>query len=397
MIPSVQPTLPDIPPLPVEELVPGERQAVDEMIRTLEKQVAGDARVSGFAVRDAHPKNHGLVNATFIVDETCPVDLRHGLFCTPRAFPAQIRYSNGAPTPAHDLLSDVRGMAIKLSGAKTSFLGDEHHDFLLATGEAFFGRDAVDFVSFVPVAKSAIKVMWYFFRRLRRWHGGLQLLNGRKVPPSPLAQEYFSQTPYRLGPHCVKYHVRPSHSRSSKGDPLYLKPILRNLYSWLLLLVSQLQVLINLIVRPRVDIVGSMPGYDAMRGSLARDLMATHVKLDFLVEKWPDLSKLPAWAIEDPTWRWSAPWVKVATIDVDQQTDIASRDGVAERMSFTPWRVTAKHQPLGSINRARYRIYTGMARYRNDLNKTGAAASSVAPRARDRAVDDDETARGVRD
>ena len=91
-----------VPTLPVEEVPAGEGDAIDAMVATFKKQIS--ERYQGtMALRDAHPKSHGLVNARFIVDAQCPVELRHGLFATPGRFAAQIRYSNGLPFVRHDL------------------------------------------------------------------------------------------------------------------------------------------------------------------------------------------------------------------------------------------------------------------------------------------------------
>jgi hypothetical protein len=348
-----------IPPLPVEEVPPGERAAIDSMIATLQTQIR-DRYKDTIALRDAHPKHQGLVNASFIVDRQCPVELRHGLFRAPARFDAQIRFSNGKPIVKHDLDMDVRGMAIKLHRVEDSLLGDSDQDFLLATGDAFFGMNAADFVDFPEAATSFLKTAGYFIRGLRL-RGAWQLLKAVRVPASPLAVEYFSQTPYRLGPHCVKYHVQPSKRRSSTGDPWYMKPGIRHL----------LGLFITVLGAFSEKAAQLVPGFDGLRDSLARDLKNESVKMDFLIQRWPDLSQLPVWAIEDPTRRWTAPWVNVATIEFHQQMDIRSRDAKAEHMSFTPWRAHRVHQPLGGINRARLSIYCEMSAFRNRLNGVG--------------------------
>src|SRR5581483_9321131 len=109
--------------------------------------------------------------------------------------------------------------------------GESGQDFMLATAEAFFGRDAVDFVGFIPASESPLKTLWYFLSGLRL-RGLLRLKQSMKTPPSPLALEYFSQTPYRLGPHCVKYSVRPLTPRKAKYDPWYLWPVVRTPIGW---------------------------------------------------------------------------------------------------------------------------------------------------------------------
>jgi hypothetical protein len=338
-------------PLPVEEVPSGEEQAIDDMIAELKRELESRYHPPEVTRRDAHPKHHGLARARFIVDADCPIELRHGVFAhVGRAYEAEIRFSNGHPLVNHDLASDLRGAGIKLNTGERSLLGDNGQDFLLATGETFFGRDAVDFVDF-PKASLTTRTSIAYFLKPHRLRGGLQLMKGRRVPASPLAVAYFSQGPYRLGPHCVKYQLRPAVRRSSAGDPWFMRPIARHLLAWL-----------GARLRNR------LAPFDALRDALHRDLVGDHVTLEFYVQRWPDLSRLPVWAIEDPRRRWNAPWVKVATIVVFQQDDATSdkRLACAERMNFNPWRARAEHQPLGGINRARGRIYREMSIFRNE-------------------------------
>ena len=342
--------------MPVEEMLPGEHRAITLMIATLQDQIR--ERYAGkTALRDAHPKHHGLVTATFSVDRECPAELRHGVFSTPGRYAAVIRYSNGHPEVDHDLASDIRGMALHVSTPNASLLGDMAQDFVLSTGEAFFGTNAVDYVDFPAASVSPPKVLRYFIGG-RRWRGGWQLIKGRTNPASPLVADYFSQTPYRLGPHCVKYQVRPAATVPS-NRPWYLKRRVRFVLGW--------RVFVAGLFRGR-EAVRGIPEFNALRDSLARDLAHGSVTLEFLVQRWPDLSTLPVWAIEDATRVWNAPWIKVATIEVHQQADIPSRDRQAEQMNVSPWRAYPEHQPLGSINRARLAIYREMSAFRTRLN-----------------------------
>jgi hypothetical protein len=345
-----------IAPLAVERVPPGEAKAIRTMIDTLKAQLE-KRYAPGATRRDAHPKHHGLVMARFTVDRTCPAELRHGVFSTPQDFEAWVRFSNGDPIVKHDLGPDLRGMAIKLRHVGCTLLGEPGQDFVLATGEAFFGKDAPDFVGFPEASESARKTLWYFLRGFRL-RGGLQLWKGMETPASPLACEYFSQTPYRLGPHCVKYSVRPTAPRDTSRDPWYLKPGLRKLTSWAVKSVGWLPG----------GLARRIGGFNALRESLARDL-ERKVVLEFLVQRWPDLSDLPEWAIEDPTRSWTAPWVRVATITFVPPPDLHIDDGAAERSSFSPWHALPAHQPLGSINRARLAIYREMSRFRNERNR----------------------------
>ena len=149
----------------------------------------------------------------------------------------------------------------------------------------------------------------------------------------------------------MKYSVRPALPRPSSTDPWFLRAGLRFAVGLWVTILGFFGL---------KDAVRRVVGFNALADSLARDLKGTAVTLAFLVQRWPDLGRLPRWAIEDATRRWMAPWVRVATIEVQQQDDIPTRDAQAERMTFTPWRALPEHQPLGSINRARLAIYREM-------------------------------------
>jgi hypothetical protein len=355
---------PEIQRLPVEEVPPGEAAAIQHLIDTLQAQLK-DRYPKGVMRRDAHPKHYGLVKASFTVDREIPVTYRHGIFRKPgRTFDAKIRFSSGNPIVNHDLVSDLRGFAIKLLDVRgpgdTPLLVDDPapndaaHDFVMATGEAFFGRDAVDFVDFPRASDNVFKVFLYFARRpRRRLRGGLQLLAAQACPRSPLDAYYFSQTPYRFGPHCVKYQVRRTEPWPRKRDKWYRCFGIRHL---LAIIVTPLGWLFN-------PLPSSFPGFDVLRNSLRRDLASGPATLEFLVQRWPDLSNLPVWAIENATRRWSAPWDRLATIQIASGGDYS--DDEAERIAFNPWRVLPEHQPAGSISRARRRIYEEMSAFRN--------------------------------
>jgi hypothetical protein len=76
--------------------------------------------------------------------------------------------------------------------------------------------------------------------------------------------------------------------------------------------------------------------------------------------------------IEDPTVRWGAGPVPVATIRIDPQTfDTPDRMKQAEEMSFDPWHALVEHRPLGGINRARRAVYAASLTVRQDAVLAG--------------------------
>ena len=65
-----------------------------------------------------------------------------------------------------------------------------------------------------------------------------------------------------------------------------------------------------------------------------RDCLArTDAMFEFLVQRWPDLSQMPTWAIENATRTWPARWKRVAIVEIPRQAGIPERDRSAEPMT----------------------------------------------------------------
>ena len=99
------------------------------------------------ALRDAHPKAHGCVKATFKVNDRLPPELAQGVFVPGKTYQAVIRFSNGNADPMRpDVKKDARGMAIKLLGVPgDKILPDERdaptQDFVMINHPVFFLDD----------------------------------------------------------------------------------------------------------------------------------------------------------------------------------------------------------------------------------------------------------------
>ena len=294
------------------------------------------------ARRDAHPKHHGLVRAEFAVGDV-PPDLRHGLFAAPGTYPAWIRFSNGAPTPKPDRQRDQRGMAIKLLDVPgTKMLPDEAdartQDFVLASAPRFFIRNVRDYVQFTKAAtsKPAIRVLTYFFQGPPwRWrlHELGALNRSLHHAEDMLTTRYWSQTPYRLGPHAVKYSVRPA--------------------------------------APGAAATGDAGSPDFLRRRLAARLATEPATFDFLVQRRTDPATMP---IDDATIEWDegrAPFERVARITIPvQRFDAPAQMDLAEQISYTPWHTLPAHEPIGVVNRTRRVVYETVSRVRHELNGT---------------------------
>lgn len=293
-----------------------ERTAVDEAVEVV---VAAMTRAIGNGTtRDAHTKHHGIVRATVDIADSLPQELRHGLLREPRSYDAYIRFSNGRPTPTlpPDAAPDVRGMAIKLLGVEgRKESGDEKltHDFILASHPVFFVPDVFAYVDFLRLPT--------LDEKLRRFP---ELGKSFRTFESPLSIRYFSQTPYALGPHRVKYVVQPV--VPAEQLPITLTP---------------------------EQMAARSPNY--LREAMAAHLSRSSATFALCIQLAPDDA---AAVVDDATRLWESPLQHVATITIPKQEfRSAAQDEFAETISFSPWHCLPEHRPAGTVNLARRRVY----------------------------------------
>lgn len=316
-----------------------ESAAIASIVESLERTLAREYPPGTTVRRDAHPKHHGLVRARF---ETAgvPEALRHGVFAEPAVYDAWVRFSNGSPRVQSDAKRDQRGLAIKLVGVPGEKLLDDERkaltqDFLLASAPRFFIRDVASYADFAEAAakQPAFRVLGYFFGLnpfAWRLHeiGALAASLGRAS--DLLGIRYWSQVPSRLGPHLVKYSVRPV-------DP------------------------------SPYDAPGSSP--DFLRERLAQRLSSSPVRFEFLVQRYVDDARTP---VDDATIEWQereSPFERVASLTVPaQEFRSPAQDALAEQLSFTPWHSLPAHEPVGGVNRIRREVYRAVSRYRHERN-----------------------------
>lgn len=306
--------------------------------RTLEltlNSIKENSKNGGKVLRDAHPKHHGCVSGSFIVDNTVPATMRFGVFSKPKTYPIWIRFSNGGTPPKDDKEGDIRGMAIKLMGVEgEKLLEDEKNektqDFLVISHPVLPVGDPQDYLDLFEAAfaKRPLRHLVFngYFGAIKK----ISALRGLKVP-SPLGIRYFSTTPYKLGNGAVKYSAKPCDN---------FKP--------------------------------EMPAEltsNYLREAMTRHLSEKEACFDFMVQPQTDPIAMP---VEDPAEEWDetvSPFVKVATIKIDKQKfDSPEQMEACENLSFTPWHSIAEHRPLGGINRIRKSVYLGISKYRHEAN-----------------------------
>jgi catalase len=283
------------------------------------------------AHRGAHAKGHGCVKAYFDIEQTLPKHLQHGIFDQSQPqFKAWIRFSNGTPRIASDAENDSRGMAIKLLNVRQT---GQTQEFLLHNSPAFFSIDLNDYNGLV---ESPNKIAYFLPSynplnwRIRELSHVIETL--APPPASPIWDEYFSNTAYKLGPHNVKYKVQ---SCSSSLDSTQ----------------------------------GNDP--DFLRKTLAKELSTDSACMLFGIQIQDADKGMP---IEDPSVLWreaDSAFIPVATITIPtQQFDTNEQQQFCENLSFSPWKALPEHRPIGALNRVRKLVYQASANYRHTHNKT---------------------------
>jgi hypothetical protein len=290
-------------------------------------------------LRDQHPKSHGCVRAEFVVGPDVPRDLRHGIFAQPRTYPAWIRFSSSSSQPRPDPKRDAHGMAIKVMGVEGEkilpFERDETtQDFIVANSRVFFCRHASDYVELASRMFEGRFMRFFFGADPRKWRVrefvNMMVATQKKVS-NPLQIRYWSQTPFALGPHAVKYSAKP-HGRGTDTEP-----------------------------------VSARSNY--LEEAMARQLASGEASFDLMVQLQTGPREMP---VEDPTIRWkerASPFRKVATIRIPAQDfTTKARKDFAEGLSFTPWHSLPDHRPLGGINRVRRAVYDTISKLRHAKN-----------------------------
>ncbi|MDB5812151.1 MAG: hypothetical protein JWN94_4273 [Betaproteobacteria bacterium] len=340
---------------PGEERVPsGEAAAIDEIKRLTWEML--DIRNKPVQ-RGQHAKQHGCVDAEFIVEPDLPQEFRHGVLKTARTFKAVVRFSNGAKED--DRHADAHGMAVKLLDIASSGHAAATQDFVMVDHPVFFIRNAADYVIFASalrklqqsllarllafstgaVAVINLAYLFYaFFARGRFHEFKIFLKFVAKRPANPLQHQYWSTTPYRLGNNAIRFSARP--------------------------------VVVGTRA-PTVEDDHSVQSADLLRESMASQLNLANreARFDILVQLQTDAAAMP---VEDPTIAWDeaiSPYRKVATLRISPQAfESPERMQYCENLVFSPWHTLPEHRPLGGINRAREVVYAAMSRRRHELN-----------------------------
>ncbi len=291
--------------------------------------------------RDAHAKPHGCVRAVFEVPEA-QAAFRHGVFARPGSYEAWVRFSNGTVPSLADTEKDARGMAIKLMGVSGPQLLDprlagDTQDFVMINSPNFFVRRLDDYAELERQSAKNTPFRYFFgdgspnpFRwKLRELYLGLH--TRKPAPPSPLSDQYYSMSAYRLGPQTVKFSARACENT------------------------------------PVDEVDRSNPNF--LRDAMQQVLRYQDACFEFMVQVRDEGSRMP---VEDATVRWSekdSPFVPVARLYIPRQVfDTPEQNEMCENLSYNPWHGLTDHQPLGKINEMRRELYLATAAFRRGRN-----------------------------
>ena len=299
------------------------------------------------AMRDAHPKSHGCVEAKFVVEPKLDEQLAKGVFVPGKAYNAIVRFSNGDEDPNRpDNEGDGRGMAVKLLDVPGEKLLDfesdaKTQDFIMISHPVFLISDIQDYLSLVKVinsdSMSTRLFRWLTVPWALGWKGvSIARETTSKRIDNPLKARYWSMVPYQLGldqeRKAVKYSARQCEFR--QYTPNYPRD-------------------------PGKDFLR-----DAMIETLGRDEGAC---MEFLVQV-----RNTNMSVEDVQTEWDeaeAPFQKVAEIRFPKQVfDTPEANRQCENLSFNPWHALEEHRPLGAVNRVRKAIYPHISLTRHELN-----------------------------
>jgi hypothetical protein len=321
-----------------EKLLPGEEAFVDSIIQSFQEQMRALWKPGGFE-RGGNTKTQGIVRAEFMVHPDLPAPLRHGIYATPRSYPAWVRFSGPGPYVTPDI-DDVGFMSIsvKLMDVPGAKLMDEEkftQDMFGVSPPTFVTPDVMANAQLQKTSLQNAQIFYFF--NLQRPHILDAIMQGlwTKTQSSPLEAPYFSCVPYLLGEgQAMQYSFWP---KSTQRTPI-----------------------------PRLPL---RPPDDYLRAAMVQSLSMGDVELDVRLQLQTDPHLMP---LENAGVLWPerlSPRISAATLRIPrQQFDSPAQMEFAKRLSYNPWHSIAEHRPLGNQSRARKRMYYELSKLRHQMN-----------------------------
>lgn len=344
----------------IETVEPDEQEAIEGIIQGMTQQTETVEKRDGHAVRASHAKSTACVVGELIVAEGLAPELAQGLFARAGRYPVAVRFAQGPGETLGDRVSTHRGMSIKIFGAEGERLPGHDvptQDFVLASGPTFpsgtaqgFLRDAKQIGTATPLPEGLKSAVSSLARNMNK----LLHAVGTESPKAdffghpfshPLSEPYYSQAPIRYGDYVAKLAAFPaSVDQTALAD-------------WRL--------------DPHED-------EDGFRHAAVRYFDGHDAVYELRAQLWTGGDGQP---IEDTSVEWptaESPYVTVATLRLPRQAAYSAERVryFDEMMTFRPAHSLAAHRPLGSVMRARLRVYQALSDFRHREN--GVAPANTA-------------------
>jgi hypothetical protein len=323
-----------------ERVAPDEEASLNSIISSMATYMREHYKPGEFQ-RAGNTKTHAIVRGEVIIRGDLPEHMQRGIFATPQTYRAWIRFSGPGPDSPADI-DDVGfvSMAIKMMGVPgPKLLGDEKftQDLLGVCTPTFVTPDTR--ANAVLQAEIVKGTPAFYFLTPGRTHLLDMMMQSlwNETQRNPLEAQYYSCVPYLLG----------------GGQAM--------LYS----------MKSRLTTRTRIPRLPLRPPDFYLRDAMVATLAAHDVEFDILLQVQTDPFRMP---IENAAVRWPeqlSPWIPAATVRIPRQKfDSPAQLAFAHNLSMNPWHCIPEHRPLGNQSRARFRLYSELAQYRQKMNGT---------------------------
>ena len=347
----------------IDSLSPNFGEDLETVLKGVEHYVSASvtAEGTGRAVRFAHAKAYGFVRGEVEILEGLPTAYAQGIYARPGHHDALIRFSNGSAHLGPDTVMPTgTGLALKIFGvAGRTVLDDEPDsgtfDYANINAPIFFCNTVAHYVFIHDLFNELPNYLAQgkpgrnrFFHDYLNGKGTLAeadwiwdelfafLTIGRIPAVNLLLSTYWTMGAVRHGDYIAKIRIAPV--------PYFADRVVRR---------SMFPNSAREMYRP----------------ALVAELQARPYEYDIQVQLCTDLERMP---VQDVTVEWSeqlSPPVTVAKLRIPRQ-DISGDDNLEkmDALSFSPWRVTAEHAPLGETMRLRKEVYRRASILRHELN-----------------------------
>lgn len=340
----------------VETFSEDEVQVINDIIASMRRLNDRTREMYRHNVRVSHGKSHGLAIGELTVLDNLPESLAQGLFAKAATYPIIVRLANVPGEITTDAVNTQRGFAFKLLGVQGPMIagheGQTTQDFVLDSGTTYFPMpNAKAFLmqhrlmehapQFPTVLKEAVSTISRVTNEALKAVGSesakLDFFGDSRI--HPMAEAYYSQVPIRYDNYIAKVAVIP---------------------------VSAAQ---KTLADAAVEVDG-VKDSNALRTATVGYLRANDAEFEVRVQLCTDLVRMP---VEDASQEWSeakSPYLPVARIHLPRQEAYSeARQAYIDSLSFSIAHSMEAHRPLGSIMRARLRVYPLMASVRRRGNQ----------------------------